>query len=135
MKILLNITLMCIVCAIIGLSGCKKYEDGPGLSLSSKKSRIAATWEYRKVIYNAIDETALFIGDTWEIKKDGNFNDLWDGNNDPGKWDFALDKEAIDFRYDDGTIMRYTIKRLTAKDLWIENVDSGDTLYLELSAK
>jgi hypothetical protein len=126
---------MCIVCAIIGLSGCKKYEDGPGLSLSSKKSRIAATWEYRKVIYNAIDETALFIGDTWEIKKDGNFNDLWDGNNDPGKWDFALDKEAIDFRYDDGTIMRYTIKRLTAKDLWIENVDSGDTLYLELSAK
>jgi hypothetical protein len=126
---------MCIVCAIIGLSGCKKYEDGPGLSLSSKKSRIAATWEYRKVIYNAIDETALYIGDTWEIKKDGNFNDLWDGNNDPGKWDFALDKEAIDFRYDDGTIMRYTIKRLTAKDLWIENVDSGDTLYLELSAK
>jgi hypothetical protein len=134
MKKLINFTLMFAVCTIIALSGCK-YEDGPGLSLRSKKSRIAATWEYKKVIYNSVDETALYIGDTWEMKKDGNFTDLWDGYSDPGKWDFALDKEAIDFRYDDGSIARYTIKRLTAKDLWLENIDSGDTLYLEMSAK
>jgi hypothetical protein len=69
------------------------------------------------------------------MKKDGNFTDLWDGYSDPGKWEFALDKEAIDFRYDDGSITRYTIKRLTAKDLWLENIDSGDTFYLEMSAK
>jgi hypothetical protein len=134
MKKQINFTLMFAVCTIIALSGCK-YEDGPGLSLRSKKSRIAATWEYKKVISNSVDESALYIGDTWEMKKDGNFTDLWDGYSDPGKWEFALDKEAIDFRYDDGSIARYTIKRLTAKDLWLENIDSGDTLYLELSAK
>ena len=104
MKKLINFTLMFAVCTIIALSGCK-YEDGPGLSLRSKKSRIAATWEYKKVMYNSDDETALHIGDTWEMKKDGNFTDLWDGYSDPGKWEFALDKEAIDFRYDDGSFL------------------------------
>ena len=69
------------------------------------------------------------------MKKDGNFDDVWEGNRDHGKWDFVSDKELLDFRYDDGTIMRYTIKRLTNKDLWMENIESGDTTFIELSAK
>lgn len=126
---------MFAVCSIISLSGCKKYEDGPGLSLSSKKSRVVATWEFKKVTYSSTDVTSEFFDFTWEMKKDGQFNLVSNGNIDHGKWDFALDKEAIDFRYDDGTIERYNIKRLTAKDLWMEFIDFGDTLYVELSAK
>ncbi|MFZ9631830.1 MAG: hypothetical protein ACO3AQ_07325 [Bacteroidia bacterium] len=135
MKKLINFTLMIAVCTIISLSGCKKYEDGPGLSLSSKKSRVAATWEFKKVKLSSVDVTSNFLDYTWEMKKDGQFNVVSSGYIDHGKWDFALDKEAIDFRYDDGTIERYDIKRLTAKDLWMEFIDSGDTLYIELSAK
>lgn len=126
---------MFAVCTIISLSGCKKYEDGPGLSLSSKKSRVTADWQFKKVLYNSVDETSSFLDFTWEMKKDGQFNMVSNGNIDHGKWDFALDKEALDFRYDDGTIERYNIKRLTAKDLWMELIDSGDTVYVELSAK
>jgi len=135
MKKIINFTLMVAVCTIIVLSGCKKYEDGPGLSLSSKKSRVAANWEFKKVTYSSVDLTSEFLDFTWEIKKDGQFNMVSNGNIDHGKWDFALDKEALDFRYDDGAIERYNIKRLTAKDLWMEFIDSGDTLYVELSAK
>ncbi len=126
---------MVAVCTIISLSGCKKYEDGPGLSLSSKKSRVVANWEFKKVKVSSVDVTSAFLDYTWEIKKDGQFNMVSNGNIDHGKWDFALDKEALDFRYDDGAIERYNIKRLTAKDLWMEFIDSGDTLYVELSAK
>lgn len=126
---------MIAVCTIISLSGCKKYEDGPGLSVSSKKSRVTADWQFKKVLYNSVDETSAFFDFTWEMKKDGQFNMVSNGNIDHGKWDFALDKEALDFRYDDGTIERYNIKRLTAKDLWMELIDSGDTVYVELSAK
>lgn len=135
MKKLINFTLMIAVCTIISLSGCKKYEDGPGLSVSSKKSRVTADWQFKKVLYNSVDETSAFFDFTWEMKKDGQFNMVSNGNIDHGKWDFALDKEALDFRYDDGTIERYNIKRLTAKDLWMELIDSGDTVYVELSAK
>jgi hypothetical protein len=39
---------MFAVGTIIALSGCKKYEDGPGLSLSSKKSRVVANWKIKK---------------------------------------------------------------------------------------
>ena len=126
---------MFAVCTTISLSCCKKYEDGPGLSLSSKKSRVTADWQFKKVLYNSVDETSSFLDFTWEMKKDGQFNMVSNGNIDHGKWDFALDKEALDFRYDDGTIERYNIKRLTAKDLWMELIDSGDTVYVELSAK
>jgi hypothetical protein len=135
MKKLINFTLMFAVCTIISLSGCKKYEDGPGLSLSSKKSRVVANWEFKKVTYSSVDLTSEFLDFTWEIKKDGQFNMVSNGNIDHGKWDFALDKEALEFRYDDGGIERYNIKRLTAKDLWMEFIDSGDTIYIELSAK
>jgi hypothetical protein len=135
MKKIINFTLMVAVCTIISLSGCKKYEDGPGLSLSSKKSRVVANWEFKKVKVSSVDVTSAFLDYTWEIKKDGQFNMVSNGNIDHGKWDFALDKEALDFRYDDGAIERYNIKRLTAKDLWMEFIDSGDTLYVELSAK
>jgi hypothetical protein len=135
MKKIINFTLMVAVCTIISLSGCKKYEDGPGLSLSSKKSRVVANWEFKKVKVSSVDVTSAFLDYTWEIKKDGQFNMVSNGNIDHGKWDFALDKEALDFRYEDGAIERYNIKRLTAKDLWMEFIDSGDTLYVELSAK
>jgi len=125
---------MFAVCTIISLSGCKKYEDGPGLSLSSKKSRVVANWKIKKFLYNSVDETSEYLDYTWEMKKDGDANVVSTGNTDHGKWDFALDKEALDLRFD-GDIVRYNIKRLTAKDLWMESVISGDTIYIELSAK
>ena len=126
---------MFAVCTIIALSGCKKYEDGPGLSFSSKKSRVAADWQFKKVLYNSVDETSEYLDYTWEMTKDGDFNLVSNGNIDHGTWDFALDKEGLDFRSDDGSLVRYNIKRLTAKDLWMESVIFGDTIYIELSAK
>jgi len=139
MKKLINVTLMFAVCTIIALSGCK-YEDGPGLSLRSKKARVTAKWEVKKVLYNSFDETSEYGYYMWEIGKDGTFF-LTDGQNhlfggckcESGEWDFVLDKEALDFRYDDGRIERYNIKRLTTNDLWMEFIDSGDTRYMELS--
>ena len=142
MKKLINFTLNFAICTIIALSGCK-YEDGPGLSLRSKKARVAATWEFKKVLYNSFDETSEYLYYTWEMRKDGTFYvdsfgrqpyNPFGGKVEDGEWDFVLDKEAIDFRYDDGRIERYNIKRLTAKDLWMEYIDSGDTRYIELSA-
>ena len=39
---------------VIGF-GCKKYEDGPGLSLRTKKERATAEWEIKSYTYNGVD--------------------------------------------------------------------------------
>jgi hypothetical protein len=135
MKKLINVTLMFAVCTIIALSGCK-YEDGPLLSLHSKETRVAANWEFKRVIYASTDLTSYYLGHTWEIKKDGQFNSLSDSTIEHGKWNFVSGKEALDFRYDDGSSERYKITRLTSKELWVEFTDDfSETLFIELSAK
>ena len=135
MRKIQNLTFFVALCVVIALSGCKKYEDGPGFSLSSKKARLSADWEFKKVLINSLDVTSDFFDYSWEIKKDGGFKLVSGGFIESGKWEFVSNKEAIDFDYSDGYIERYNIKRLTSKELWIENIEDGDTLYLELTAK
>lgn len=135
MKKILNISIFVAICVFISLSGCKKYEDGPGFSLSSKKSRISADWEFKKVIYSSIDVTSEYIGSSWEMKKDGDFKFITNNDIESGTWEFVLGKEALIFNYSGAYTERYNIKRLTSKELWIEMTDDGDTLFIELSAR
>ena len=48
---------------IIGLTTCKKYEDGPWLSLTSKEKRVVGEWTTNK---NGIDLT-------WNLKENKDF--------------------------------------------------------------
>jgi hypothetical protein len=121
---------------IVTQSGCKKYENGPTISLSSKKSRIAADWEFKKVTYNDMDITTEFLGYTWEINKDETFKIVFENSvEDNGIWEFVTDKEAIDVKYSDGSIERYLIKQLKSKEMWLELNDFGNIIRMELTAK
>ena len=51
--------------------GLQKIRRWSRLSLSSKKSRVAATWQFKKVTYSSADITSEFLDVTWEMKKDG----------------------------------------------------------------
>jgi hypothetical protein len=47
-----------VLCFIaIGMSSCKKYEDGPILSLRSKKERISNVWVIESATRNGVDVT------------------------------------------------------------------------------
>jgi hypothetical protein len=42
---------------LLASAGCKKYEEGPWLSLRSKKSRVVGVWKFKEVIADGQDIT------------------------------------------------------------------------------
>ena len=124
--------------------GCKKYEEGPTISLASKKSRIANTWKVENTFINGtVDQCDSFCQDyrdnsTVEFTKDEKviYRNKF-GNaiiETPGVWQFNDDKMQIGVKMEGETTYGYiTILRLTSKELWTEDTMniSGVTMRFE----
>jgi len=107
------------------LGSCGKYDDGPGLSLKSKKNRLQQEWQLEELEVNGTDFTSDI--NIWEIefKKGGDYDLIFqevgfDAGPDAGEWDFSNSKEEIEMKSDDGERLDLDIKRLTSKELWFE---------------
>ena len=105
---------------------CGKYEDGPGFSLASKKSRLAGTWELDKLTYSNGSVADLIGSIDVEFEKDGDYSIRTTTSDsytytDSGDWEFSSDKEEIEFEDNDGDNFEWEIKRLTNKELWVED--------------
>ena len=131
---------------IITLQSCKKYDDGPGLSLRSKKARLAGEWELTGGDWaTSLD---LLGYDSWEViyefSKDGDFEvnvsftetyeiysypggysdtTVTDSYKDKGEWDWGRDKESIEIDWDElGQLdTELDINRLSNKEFWGED--------------
>jgi hypothetical protein len=130
------------------MPGCKKYEDGPLMSLYSKGMRVNGTWYFERVTYNGQDSTIhypyqqlnfFYIRDndggtfTWN-------HNIWaqELNEDlyqTGTWRFMADRDSFemvvyrnDFR--DSTFHRWKINRLAYTEFWIER-NMGDSIHIQ----
>ena len=91
--------------------GCKKYEDGPGLSLRTKKARATAEWIVKTWTSNGVD--------VLNSKYDGDFT--------------CIDGVKVDYSYG------YTTTRLTwnfkengdisSEDIWVDKSPDYDLSY------
>ena len=105
---------LAIAAAGIFLSSCGKYEDGPKLSLASKKGRLCREW---------IDASCSSGCDVTEYKKDGTITTngtSWSGFT----WAFSSDKSKIEYTFTSGSLTSttsYEITRLTSKDFWVKD--------------
>lgn len=116
--------------AILLISACGKYEEGPSLSLRSKKARVANEWRvaYAYDLDDQKDITAEYQNETWEFTKDGQFFERENGElDDAGSWDFINDKEeiAISTGID---IDKFKILRLKENEMWLQ--DGDEELHL-----
>jgi hypothetical protein len=126
------------------VAGCGKYEDGPGFSLMSKKSRMVGTWD-------AISNTDSQTGVTDNFCQNGNYcvQITMDKDNKltqkisygtysytyTGTWSFNDDKTLLQWT-EGGNTQSYEIKRLTNKELWLDDdITSVDGDILKLEAK
>ena len=121
--------------ATIVLSACNKYEDGPKLSLMTKKARLTGEWVVEQYTVDGVDHTTDFnnmMGAfVFEIEKDGKYRT--EGNApDSGTWDLGEDKD--DLFIDSGTegvdTESYRITRLKNKELWMKHSDSDGTVHV-----
>ncbi|HEV7231192.1 MAG TPA: hypothetical protein VGO45_07690 [Bacteroidia bacterium] len=120
------------------ISGCKKYPDGPAISLLPKSWRLEENWKKQKVYKNGTDISDLYLAKTksesFNIKKGGAFT--YDATNSSGSisysgtWAFSTDKTVVYFSYYYGANYlndSYLILRLKEDDLWMKWIDpSGD---------
>ncbi len=123
--------------ALITFAGCKKYEDGPTISLASKKARLVNVWKLDKAFVNGTELTLTTDDkdDYTEFKKDGVYSETTVVNNvsntTTGTWDFDDSKDNVIISYTYGSITVTStskILRLKSKELWMEHVD-GNTTY------
>ena len=114
---------------MIAFAGCKKYDDGPTISIMPKKMRLDRTWKVEKTITagqtttGSNDNTVQFKGDGTVISSmilgSGTFT-----NN--GTWEFGSKKETIRITYGSST-SEATILRLTTKEFWIKDNSFPET--------
>lgn len=118
---------------IVGMSGCSKYEDGPALSLLTKKQRLTGDWDVTKLREpNGTDLITNNNSIEMEFDDDGDFTMRTTTSTNyygqistnvitrTGEWDFSSDKEEIEIEFDNlGSYYDWEIEitKLTNKEL------------------
>lgn len=123
----------------IAIQSCKKYPEGPALSLRSKEARLTGKWKLDKIYENGIEYSAFFIlfGGTfeWEIEKGGKYHIHLGTDDENGTWKLSGDKEELIFLGESSGAQeeRFTILKLKNKELWLKSTDSnGDVTEIRL---
>jgi hypothetical protein len=114
-----------------------KYEDGPKLSLRTKKHRAVNTWHIDKVFENGMDKTTdyknAFVNYQIDLKSDNTYELKYRPFNlsdylETGNWAFSNDKVFINFTPKDSKSPgQWKILRLTETETWvIQNINGKD---------
>ncbi len=114
--------LIALLIGVVTISGCGKYEDGPGFTLLTKKMRVTGEWKQVKELYNEVEmETSVR---TWNILKNSEIEWKETFNDEEiistYSWMFSVKKE--NFLIDRGgeTPDEYIILKLTNKEFWVK---------------
>ena len=130
MKTKTILTLATVVAATTFLASCGKYEDGPGISLLTKKARLTGEWDAVEYETSNGIVTADNSSSTVEFDKSGTVTFKEDGFSITGTWEFSSDKEKIVIKTEFFGVPdteELTILRLTNKEFWAKDVDGDIT--------
>lgn len=132
-----NFTKLAVLVALVAFvaSSCGKYEEGPSISLSSKKSRVVNIWKLDAEYLNGVEQT--LTDDDKNTKMEFTKDDkmtittvmLGATVTFSGTWSFDDTKESIITEIDfAGSISKDTSKilKLKSKELWLENTTGTD---------
>jgi hypothetical protein len=117
------------------VSSCSKYEEGPKLTLLSKKSRLTGDWKLSEQTLNGTAQT-LNGTSTMTISKDGTFKSAISyvllgqtySSNINGTWEFSDDKTSIlSIPSGQTTVDTLKIYRLANKELKFIDVNGSNT--------
>lgn len=126
--------------ASLAFSSCKKYEEGPSLTLRSRESRLAGEWKISKSLENGAAQT-VNANDRLKFEKGGAFTftttyPIIGAVSSTGTWKFTSDDEKISTTItnpltNDAYTDEWTIMRLSSKELFLEHQDGNDLYRME----
>ncbi len=126
-KRILTFTLMAFFA--LGLTSSCKYEEGPFISLRSKKERVANTWKIEKQIDEDGNTTQPNNNTKWTFTKDGKVKI---NGTEYGKWEFGDNKETFILIIgiaSNNSETEFTILKLKEKEFWLEEDDGSETHF------
>ncbi|MBN1251502.1 MAG: lipocalin family protein [Bacteroidales bacterium] len=133
-KSVLKFSIYSLLIFIFSFSSCSKFEDGPLISLRTKKQRLARDWKIEYTINkeSGIRHSADFEDWLLTFDKGGTFTKIVFYNNIEtkinGTWELNENILRLEFSYETETILEfYTIMRLTKKELWMN--DNLEEIY------
>ncbi|MBL4576999.1 MAG: hypothetical protein JKX74_00925 [Flavobacteriales bacterium] len=119
---------------------CKKYPEGPALSLRSKKGRVANKWKIDKWFIGGVDSAMYYAAEgTWiELTKDGKASAVQVQKYGTqsltttftGNWQFVDDKEVLGWVLTDdltntADATTFDILKLKEKEMWLLDEDDN----------
>lgn len=131
-----KITLLSTLVLILAGS-CKKYPDGPAISLRSKKERLANSWVISKAIEDGTDKTGDYQAALKDyniiIDKGGTYSLSYIGLGlftitENGNWSFSSDKTRVTFdpTSNNNDNNEWKILKLKEEELWVLDEDYND---------
>lgn len=143
-----KITAFTVAALMIGgltFSSCKKYEEGPSLTVLSKKARIAGIWEVEAYLVDGVDKTsdyrAFITSETLEFIKEGTYssttNTVLGNDTDAGTWELVNDKADLKMLSNDAgsTPDTMAIVKLKSKEMWVKSKSGTPVYELHYKAK
>jgi len=131
-------TFFCTVALItLSITACKKYPDGPTVSLISKTERVANNWKVAQAIDNGKDVTSSYNKYELTTTKSGGAElsakfDIFGATFDystKGTWAFTNNNEKISFDFEnDNADGVYRVLKLMSDEMWLKK--DGGTLEL-----
>ena len=114
---------------LMGTYSCKKYEEGPMISLRTKTARVANDWKLEKAEQDGVDITANYPSAEQTFTKDGKYSAAVNGLSYSGTWEFDSKKENILVKIDGSSDeAKYEIIRLKEKELWLDQTVGSQTI-------
>lgn len=121
-----------ILClSLFAITSCKKYKDGPYVSIWSRKERIEGKWVVNYAEKNQQELTAEYNDLVWEFTRNYSVIETTDTSKINGIWGTMTNDKDFVIDYDNGTRSIYEIIRLTRKDFWVRNRKSDLIFHLK----
>jgi hypothetical protein len=127
---------------ICNLQSCSKYEDGPAISLKTKKARLVGKWDVVQIGTQVYTSSGAYIVEM-HFDKDGdarmvvgqNYTSYYGytyfyGDTFVGSWEFGEHKRTLDLILD-GSAVNFDIRRLTKDEVWLEDLSDHKEWKLE----
>lgn len=117
-----------IIAIVIILFSCRKYEDGPGVSLRKPEKRISQVWELKSIIHpDDSEELAPSSYPIHNYTNSGKITYTFQDSTVTGDWYFFHNKTGVTHFFDfvDYTLdYDFDIQRLTSKEMWLKTKDN-----------
>ena len=125
---LVMLAMLALTVASTTFVGCKKYEDGPTISLRTRTQRVANTWKIENYTYDGTDLTSLVTGYTETFTTDNNYSYKWGILSGTGKWSFQnKDAEIKVYDVNGQSAKVLIILKLEEKSFWYKTIDGSKT--------